>query len=338
MSTAPTPAYQQSGQPIEARVEDLLGRMSLADKLGQLNMPMLFDFGDVEVPEQLASAPSTQADAERLVTGEFDEALGPIGGFYGLDGFNLEAGGREVGDSRAQLARRAGLQRRAREETRLGIPLLQVVEGCHGLMAPGATIFPEGPALGAAFDRRLIHDVYQAVAREARAVGVHLLSTLVIEPIRDPRLGRNCEGYSEDPYLTREIARQIVAGLQGNDLAAPDRAGALLTCFPGQSEPVSGMERGAIELTERTLRSVFLPAWSAVSGSDGAAAVMATYPSIDGVPAHGNERWMTGVLREELGFEGIVVSEGFGFETLIYEGLVETQQQAGVRASVQELT
>jgi beta-glucosidase len=310
--------YLQEDAPIERRVEDLLGRMTPEEKLGQLNLPAQFD------PVSGTTPPRTFEEAERLVTGEYEERLGPIGGFFALAGFTFP------GDPAEQANRHAHLQRLAREGTRLGIPLLQVAEGCHGLMAPGATVFPEGAALGSSWDPDLIREVYEVVAREARATGVHLLCTLVIEPNRDPRLGRNCEAYSECPYLTQSIAHAIVAGIQGDDVSAPDRAGAVLTCFPGQSEPISGMERGAMEMSERTLRSNFLPPWTAASGPGGALCVMATYASIDGIPAHASEYWMTEVLRGELGFQGLVASEGHGFETIQYEGIVETQKEAGV--------
>jgi beta-glucosidase len=314
--TESLPLYRQAGQPLADRVEDLLARMTPEEKLGQLNTP----FG------LLGNPPTSAEEAERLVTGDMADAPGPIGGFFGLGGTVLGL----APDEQERL--HARLQGVARERSRLGIPLLMIAEGCHGLMVPGATIFPEGPTLGSTWDPALIEDVYHAVAREARAIGVNVICTLVVEPNREPRLGRNCEAFSEDPWLTRELARAVVAGAQGDDVSALDRAGAALTAFPGQSQPVGGMERAAIELPERVMRSVFLPPWTPVSGPDGALAVMAMYPSIDGVPAHGSERWLTGVLRDELGFDGIVLSEGWGFDTLRYEGIVEDQKQAGVLA------
>lgn len=312
--TPERPPYRRSDVPLQERVEDLLARMTRAEKLGQLNAPFGF----------LGNPPTTVEQAEQLTTGELDGCPGPVGGFFGLGGTVLKLSPEQ------QERLHVRLQQVARDGSRLGIPLLMIAEGCHGLMVSGATVFPEGPTLGSTWDPVLIEEIYHAVAREARAIGVNVLCTLVAEPIRDPRLGRNCEAFSEDPLLTRALAQAIVAGTQGADPAAPDRAGAALTHFPGQSEPVGGMERGAIELSERTFRAAFLPAWTALSGSRGALAVMAMYPSIDGVPAHGSERWLTGVLRDELGFEGIVLSEGWGFDTLRYEGVAEDQKHAGV--------
>ena len=199
-------------------------------------------------------------------------------------------------------------------------------------MCPGATIFPEGPALGSTWNMDMLGRVYAAVAREARAIGVHQNFTLVIEPIRDPRLGRNEEAYSEDPFLCSRIAETIVRSAQGDNPAAHDKVVAGLCHYPGQSQPVSGLERGAMEVSERTLREVFLPPWQAGIQSGGALGVMATYPAVDGVPTHASDKLLTRILRKELGFDGLVLSEGGGIGTLVYEGVAPTQKEAGALA------
>jgi beta-glucosidase len=177
----------------------------------------------------------------------------------------------------------------------------------------------------------LVREIYAAAAQEARSTGIHMLSTLVLETDRDPRLGRNMEGYTEDPYLDARIAENIVRGAQGSNVNAPDKVAAMMTDFPTQSEPASGMERGAIELSERYIRENFLPPWIAAFKS-GALGVMAGYPDIEGVPEHASEKWNTKILRDELGFRGIVDSEGGGFSTLIYENIVPSQKEAGALA------
>ncbi|HYA24793.1 MAG TPA: glycoside hydrolase family 3 C-terminal domain-containing protein, partial [Terriglobales bacterium] len=224
------------------------------------------------------------------------------------------------------------LQKIALTETRLKIPLLEDEEGTHGAMFAGATVFPEGLAIGSSFDMPLVESIYAASAREARAVGIHVLSTLVLELDRDPRMGRNEEAYTEDPYLGSRVAEAIVRGAQGPNIAAPDRVVALMTDFPTQSEPFGGLERGAITLSERMLRRDVLPPWIAAITKNGALGVMAGYPEIEDIPAHGSEKWLNDVLRGELGFKGIVTSEGEGFGTLIYEGIVPTQKEAGALA------
>jgi beta-glucosidase len=206
-----------------------------------------------------------------------------------------------------------------------------MAEGTHGVLTPGATVFPEGLALGSTWNPDLIKEVYSVVGREGRTRGIHFLGTLVVEPFRDPRMGRNEEGYSEDPYLCSLYAESIVKGMQGNDLTSDEHAISLLCHFPGQSEPVSGLERGALEISERKLREIYLPSWIAGIKKAGALGVMATYPSIDGMPAHGSAKLLTGILREELGFDGLVFSEGAGIGILVYENIVADMKEAGVR-------
>jgi beta-glucosidase len=155
------------------------------------------------------------------------------------------------------------LQKIATGKTRLGIPLLQTEEGTHGLMCSGATIFPEGLAIGSTWDTDLVKEITRSQpARRARSASISCF-TLVVEPNRDPRLGRNQEGYSEDSYLCSQIAEAIVGAVQADDMTAPDKVVAGLCHYPGQSQPASGLERGAMEVSERILRSVFLPPWEA---------------------------------------------------------------------------
>jgi beta-glucosidase len=196
-------------------------------------------------------------------------------------------------------------------------------------MASGHTIFPEGPGLGSTWNMELIRRVYTVAALEARTVGIHQLFTLVIEPNRDPRMGRNEEAYTEDPYLSSRIADEIVRAAQGGNIAAGDKVVAGLCHYPGQSQGAGGLERGAMEISERTLREVFLPPWFAGIKRAGALGVMATYPAIDGIPAHKSAQLLTKILRDELGFQGLVLSEGGGIGTLLNERTVETQKEAG---------
>jgi beta-glucosidase len=311
-----SPVYRDPSQPIEARVDDLLSRMTLEEKVGQMNMPCVYE-------GRLGESREAKTEAcRRFAAGTHEPGLGPGGGFFTLPNTILHEGPRR------QALFLNELQEIARK-TRLGIPLLQTEEGTHGLMCSGGTIFPEGLALGSTWDLPLLDAVYAAAAREARAIGVHQIFTLVVEPNRDPRLGRNQEGYSEDPWLVSRIAETIVRAVQGGDVSRPDKAVAGLCHYPGQSQPASGLERGAMEISERMLRETFLPPWVAGIRGAGALGVMATYPAIDGVPVHASEKILTRILRDELGFEGLVLSEGGGLSTLLYEGLAPTMKEAG---------
>ena len=331
VARAAAPVYLDPKQPVEARVEDLLARMTLEEKVGQMNMPCVYvrQMGGVGFESRVLDAAGVKSKLDacrRFSEGTYVEGLGPGGGFFTLANTVLYEGPQQ------QARFFNELQKIAMEKTRLKIPLLQTEEGTHGLMCSGSTIFPEGPGLGSVWDMDLIRDIYSGAAKEARAVGVHQLYTLVVEPTRDPRLGRNQEGYSEDPFLCSNIAEAIVRGTQGSDVSAADKVVAGLCHYPGQSQPVGGLERGAMEISQRMLREVFLPPWVAGIKHAGALGVMATYPAIDGVPTHASAEILTRILREELEFKGLVLGEGGGIETLVSEHVVPGQKEAGQAA------
>lgn len=314
------PLYLNSKEPINRRVDDLLGRMTLKEKVGQLNLPCVY------VNALGRDIPTKTEACRKFAAGTYTDEIGPGCGFFTLANEILRT------DARRQAEYFNELQRIALTQTRLKVPLLQDEEGTHGAMFPGATIFPEGLAIGATFDPELVKAIYATAAREARSVGIHMLSTLVLEVDRDPRMGRNEEAYTEDPYLYSRIAENIVAGTQGSNIAADDKVIAVLTDFPTQSQPTSGLERGSIEVSERVLRESFLPPWTAAITKGGGLGVMAGYPVIDDLPAHASVKWMNDILRNEVGFKGIVESEGGGFGTLVYERIVPTQKEAGALA------
>lgn len=311
--------YLDPSQPIDVRVDDLMKRMTLKEKIGQLNLPCAYvDQIGKTIPEKIEAA-------KKFAAGTYTTEIGPGSGFFTL------ANTLKQKDLSWQVNYLNELQKIALTETLLKIPLLEDEEGTHGAMFPGATVFPEGLAIGSTFDMPLVNRIYAASAEEARAIGIHVLSTLVLELDRDPRMGRNMEAYTEDPYLYAQIAKNIVRGAQGSNLDAPDKVVALMTDFPTQSEPASGMERGAIELSERSLRENYLAPWVAAFNA-GALGVMAGYPEIEDEPEHSSEKWNTEILRHELGFRGIVESEGDGFDSIIYEGVAPNQKAAGAMA------
>jgi beta-glucosidase len=315
------PIYLDPKRPVEERIDDLMSRMTLKEKVGQLNLPCVY------VDELGTTVPAKREACKRFTAGTYTQEIGPACGFFTLANEVLRDG-----DPRLAAEYFNELQKIALTLTRLKIPVLQDEEGTHGAMYPGATVFPEGLAIGSSFDLDLVKAIYAAAAAEARAVGIHMLSTLVMELDRDPRMGRNEEAYTEDPYLYMRIGEAIVHGTQGTNLADPDKVIAVLTDFPTQSSPVSGLERGAIELSERSLRENDMFPWIGSITKAGGLGVMAAYPEVEDVPAHASEKWMNDVLRKDLGFEGVVESEGGGFSTLTYEHIVPTQKEAGALA------
>lgn len=333
---AETPDYKNPLLPVEHRVQDLLARMTLKEKVGQMNIPTCYSSelgnglgskgGYLWDDPSKANRDKQLEGCRKWAAGTHNDVFGPGGGFFTLSDRLIYEGTRRQAEVMNEL------QDIAINRTRLGIPLFQIEEGTHGLMCPGGTIFPEGLAIGATWNKALVKDIYTVAAREGRSIGVHGLCTLVVEPNRDPRMGRNEEGYSEDPYLCSQIAANIVQALQGYDISAPDKLVSFLCHYPGQSQPAGGHERGAMEISERKLREVFLPPWVAGIKKNGALGVMATYPAIDGVAVHSSHKILTEILREELGFEGIVVSEGGGLQTIVTERHTATQKEAGILA------
>lgn len=316
------PVYKNPLFPVNRRVGDLISRMTLEEKIGQMNMPCVYE-------NELGKGIPAKTDAcKKLAEGKFIDSIGPFGGFFTLANTILHKGTLEQANFFNEL------QKIALEKTRLGIPLLQTEEGTHGLMCSGGTIFPEGLSIGSTWNMDLVNNLYSIAAREARAVGIHQIFTLVIEPNRDPRLGRNQEGFSEDPYFCSRMAETIVKAVQGDDVSAKDKAVAGLCHYPGQSQPAGGLERGAMEISERTLREVFLPPWKAGIKKSGGLGVMATYPAIDRIPTHGSEFLLTGILRNEFGFKGLVLSEGGGLGTLSYMRVAKNDKEAGAQALI----
>lgn len=330
----PLAVYKNPIFPIEQRIEDLLSCMTIEEKIGQMNMPCVYkqrigwgldDIGPVSI-HRLMTPEEKEKQMEgcrKFARGNHNTKIGQGGGFFTLADRIIYEGTKKQAEFFNEL------QHIATQESRLGIPVLQIEEGTHGLMCAGGTIFPEGLAIGASWNMDLVSNIYKVAAKEARSTGIHTLCTIVVEPNRDPRLGRNEEGYSEDPYLCSIIAENIVSAIQGNDVSGKDKAIAAITHYPGQSEPLSGFERGAMKVSERELREVFLPPFVAGIKKQGALAVMATYPAIDNIPAHSSSKILKDILRNELGFKGIVLSEGMGVSTLMDEHMVATEKEAG---------
>ena len=319
--TVDVPIYKNSSFTVEQRIDDLISRMTLEEKVGQLNMPCLY------VTELGDDVATKTEGCRKFAEGVIEQGIGPGGGLF--DVANEVLGAKDPGQQAEYFNE---LQKIAMEKTRLGIPLIQIEEGCHGFMCAGGTVFPEGLAIGSTFNMDLVHKIYGTAAKEARSTGIHLLCTIVIEPNRDPRMGRGEEGYSEDPYLCSRIAENITKAMQGNDISGKENVVAAFTNFPGQIEPLSGLERGSMEISERKLREVFLPPWIAAIKNQGALAVMAGYPAVDGTAVHASEFLLTTLLRNEIGFEGIVLDEGGGIGTIIEEGHAATFKEAGILA------
>lgn len=303
-----TPLYQDPKASVDQRVEDLLGRMTLNEKIVQLTTVWtrkqeIFTAGNDFDP----------AKAHKI----FPDGIGHIARPSDLRGTGdpFETPYR---DAKQTVALVNAIQHYAVKETRLGIPVLFHEEGLHGYAARDATSFPQAIALASSWDPDLLTGVFTVAAREMRARGVQMVLAPVVDVARDPRWGRIEETYGEDPYLVGQLGIAAVRGFQGDTLPlAPGKVFATLKHMTGHGQPEGGTNVGPASISERTLREVFFPPFAAAVRSSHALNVMASYNEIDGIPSHANHWLLHDILRGEMGFTGAVVSDYEGIEQLV---------------------
>jgi beta-glucosidase len=283
------------------RIEALIARMTIVEKAGQLNL-----LGDpFRFRPQNVNPLDGQGDPAR-VTALIRE--GKVGNLF--NGIGAEAGRR--------------IQRIAVEETRLGIPLLFAADIIHGLK----TVFPVPLAEAAAFDPDLAYRTARAAALEGAASGVHQTYAPMVDVARDQRWGRVVEGAGEDVWLNEVLAAARTRGFQGErGLADRDALLATPKHFAAYSAAMGGMEYNSTEMSDATLRGVYLPPFQAAFEA-GALSVMTGFNDLNGVPASGNRYLLTQILREEWGFEGFVVSDYTSEQELIAHGFAEDARDA----------
>ncbi|HEY7888928.1 MAG TPA: glycoside hydrolase family 3 N-terminal domain-containing protein [Steroidobacteraceae bacterium] len=307
---ADAPLYKDPHAAVDARVNDLLSRMTLQEKIAQISC-IWQRKSDIED----ANGNFDPAKASRVFPSGIGQVARPS------DRVPLEANDplqnvfRDVPQTVEFVN---AIQHFSIDDTRLGIPTIFHGEGLHGFMARDATSFPQAIALGSSWDPALITRIYTVVAHEARARGVQLLLTPVINLGRDPRWGRIEETFGEDPYLVSEMGVAEVHGLQGDTLPlAPDRVFATLKHMAAYEVPEAGTNVGPAEVTRRTLLQMYLPPFHAAIQQAGAQVVMASYNEIGGIPSHANRWLLTDVLRKQWGFQGVVTSDYEGIEQLM---------------------
>ena len=283
-------------------VDSILARMTLAEKLGQLNQP-------------------TGAGIETGPGGERATRMaalrrGGIGSFLNVVGADT---------TRA-------LQRIAVEETRLHIPLVFGLDVIHGFR----TVFPVPLGEAASFDPSLAERAARVAATEASAAGIDWTFAPMVDIARDPRWGRIVEGAGEDPYLGALFAAARVRGFQGSDLTASNAIAATAKHFAAYGAAEGGRDYNVADLSERTLRDVYLPPFYGAACA-GAATFMASFNEIAGVPSHANRHLLTDILRNEWKYDGMVVSDYTGIWELINHGVAADSAQAaelGIHAGV----
>ena len=302
------PLYRNAAAPIDQRVEDLLGRMTQAEKIAQITC--IWD------RKKLLLDASGNFDAAKARS-SFPDGIGQVARPSDLNGSGGDPLQQPFRNARETVTLVNAIQHYAVEHTRLGIPVLFHEEGLHGYAARDATSFPQAIALASSWDPELLTRVFSVAGREIRARGVQMVLAPVVDVARDPRWGRIEETYGEDPYLVSQMGIAAVRGFQGDTLPlGPGKVFATLKHMTGHGQPESGTNVGPAPIAERTLRQMFLPPFAAAIQQAHALNVMASYNEIDGLPSHANYWLLHDVLRGEMGFTGAVVSDYYGIEQL----------------------
>jgi beta-glucosidase len=288
--TAPPSAHRAH----EDEIRELIGRMTVAEKFGQL--------------QQLAWTGATGPGGSQTAEAEEAARTGRLGSVLNIIG---------AGHTNA-------LQRIAVEESRLGIPLVFGLDVIHGFW----TTFPIPLAQAAGFDPEAARLDGEVSAREARSNGVHWTFSPMMDVTHEPRWGRIAESCGEDPYLTAAFAAAKTRGHQGADLGARDRIAACAKHFVAYGGAEGGRDYNTVDVSESRLRNLYLPPFKAALDA-GCATVMASFNTISGIPAHASSHTLTEILKEEWEFDGVVVSDWNGVGELLPHGFAADGADAG---------
>lgn len=309
------PKYKNRALSVEERVNDLLKRMTLEEKVAQLYGCFINDsLGWDEKGNYIGKKAE-----ERLKLG--------TGSFWALD-FKKSVFWR------AQCIN--GAQKFLIEKSRLGIPAFVFGESLHGFMSEGATSFPQAIALGSTWDTSLVEKVFIAAAMEERSCGTNQVLSPVLDLARDPRWGRSEECYSEDRYLVSRIGLAAVHGLQGREkLIDKNHVAVTLKHFAGHGQPEGGRNIAPVNYSEREFRENHLYPFEVAVKQGNAQSIMASYNEWDGVPNHVNYKLLTEILKNEWGFKGYVMSDGGGMDVLYKEHLAVADSAEAGKLSVE---
>jgi beta-glucosidase len=323
--------YKDPNAPTAERVGDLLSRMTIEEKVAQLESGWnLGEFGTQ------FSFPMV-FDGERINVANAKKGLGNGIGTFVLAGDEMQMDPHAIRDPLKGVRLKNVLQSWVMNNTRLGIPIIFHTEALHGLVALNATSFPIPPALGSTWDRQLIEEMYSTVALEARATGNMVILAPVLDISRDPRFGRVYEMFSEDPYLVGELGLAATTGIQGlkNDTDSLDgnHVFAMAKHFV-HGQPENGTNNGANDFSERTMRGVFLYPFEKAVKQGHLESIMPSYNENDGgIPSTANPWLLTEVLRKEWGFKGFTGSDyGAAAQLYLQHGVAANAADAGVLA------
>ena len=319
----PAESYKNPRLSIEQRVADLLSRMTVEEKVGQLLCPLGWEMYEIKGNSVSPSDKFKQLLKERHA--------GMLWATFRADPWTKKT--LENGLNPA-LAAKAGnaLQKYVMENTRLGIPMFLAEEAPHGHMAIGATVFPTGIGMAATWSPSLINEVGKAIGKEVRLQGGHISYGPVLDLTRDPRWSRVEETFGEDPVLTGAIGRAMVEGLGGGDLSQPYSTLATLKHFLAYGISEGGQNGNPSFVGIRELHENFLPPFRQAIDA-GALSVMTSYNSMDGIPCTANHYLLTELLKNEWKFRGFVVSDLYSIEGIHQSPFVApTMEEAAVMA------
>jgi len=291
--------YKNSTLPIEKRVSDLLGRMTVEEKVGQLSKLLGWEMYSKNGKQVTISNKLRKAVKE--------QHIGLLWATLRADPWTQKTLLNGLSPVEAARATNA-IQRYMVDSTRLGIPLLLSEEAPHGHMAIGATVFPTAIGQASTWNPQLIQDMASTIAMETYAVGGKNGYGPVLDLARDPRWSRTEETYGEDPYLIGQMGAAMIRGFQGEKLGERDKIIGTLKHFVAYAAPDGGHNGESVSFGERSLRQYFLPPFERAVKS-GAGSVMTAYNSIDGIPCSANPWLLKDILRKDWGFTGFVVSD-----------------------------
>ncbi len=306
--------YKNPALSVDERVKDLLSRMTLEEKVGQLLCPLGWEMYEIDGNEVHPSDKFKKLMKERNI--------GMLWATYRADPWTKKT---LVNGLNPELAAKAGnaLQKYMIENTRLGIPLFLAEEAPHGHMAIGTTVFPTGIGMAATWSPELIEGVGSAIAKEIRSQGAQISYGPVLDLARDPRWSRVEETFGEDPVLSGRLGAAMVKGLGSGDLSRKDATIATLKHFLAYAVPEGGQNGSYASVGTRDLHENFLPPFKEAIDA-GALSVMTSYNSIDGIPCTANHYLLTQLLRNEWKFRGFVVSDLYSIEGIHESHFVAT--------------
>ena len=322
-SSPSLPAYKDPSLSIDIRLSDLLSRMTLEEKVGQLLCPLGWEMYEIHGSEVHPSGKFKQLIKERNV--------GMLWATYRADPWTKKTLANGLNP---ELAAKAGnaLQKYVMENTRLGIPMFLAEEAPHGHMAIGATVFPTGIGMAATWSPELVKEVGQVIAKEIRSQGGHISYGPVLDLTRDPRWSRVEETFGEDPVLSGILGASMVDGLGGGNLSQKYATIATLKHFLAYAVPEGGQNGNYASVGIRDLHQNFLPPFRKAIDS-GALSVMTSYNSIDGIPCTSNHYLLTQLLRNEWKFCGFVVSDLYSIEGIHESHFVApTKENAAIQS------